>query len=135
MELKELALISKGSLRGASIEVSEFSIDTRSLKKGEVYIAIEGQNFDGHDFVEDAEKKGAKAIIVSREVSTSLPFIVANNTLDFIQAIAVHNRSSFGGNVIGITGTNGKTTSKQILSSLLSKIHKTHKTDGNKKDI
>jgi len=132
MELKDLALLSKGSLRGDSLEISEFSIDTRSIKKGEVYIAIEGQNFDGHDFIEDAEKKGARALIVSREVSSFLPFIVVNNTLDFMETIAVHNRSSFSGNVIGITGTNGKTTSKQILSSLLSQIHKTHKTDGNK---
>lgn len=132
MELKDLALLSNGSLRGDSLEASEFSLDTRSIKKGEVYIAIEGQNFDGHDFIEDAEKKGARALIVSREVSSSLPFIVINNTLDFMETIAIHNRSSFSGNVIGITGTNGKTTSKQILSSLLSQIHKTHKTDGNK---
>ena len=132
MELKDLALLSNGSLRGDSLEISEFSIDTRSIKKGEVYIAIEGPNFDGHDFIEDAEKKGARALIVSREVSSILPFIVVDNTLDFMVTIAVHNRSSFDGNVIGITGTNGKTTSKQILSSLLSQIHKTHKTDGNK---
>ena len=132
MELKDLALLSNGSLRGDSVEISEFSIDTRSIKKGEVYIAIEGPNFDGHDFIEDAEKKGARALIVSREVSSILPFIVVNNTLDFMETIAVHNRSFFSGNVIGITGTNGKTTSKQILSSLLSQIHKTHKTDGNK---
>ena len=132
MELKDLALLSKGSLRGDSIDVSEFSIDTRSIKKGDVYIAIEGQNFDGHDFIEDAEKKGAKAIIVSKEISSILPSIVVTNALDFMEAIAVHNRSSFSGNVIGITGTNGKTTSKQILSSLLSQVHKTHKTDGNK---
>ena len=132
MELKDLALLSKGSLRGDSIDVSEFSIDTRSIKKGDVYIAIEGQNFDGHDCIEDAEKKGAKAIIVSKEISSILPSIVVTNALDFMEAIAVHNRSSFSGNVIGITGTNGKTTSKQILSSLLSQVHKTHKTDGNK---
>jgi len=132
MELKDLALLSNGSLRGDSLEISEFSIDTRSIKKGEAYIAIEGPNFDGHDYIEDAEKKGARALIVSREVSSILPFIVVNNTLDFMETIAVHNRSSFNGNVIGITGTNGKTTSKQILSSLLSQIHKTHKTDGNK---
>jgi len=132
MELKNLALLSNGSLRGDSVEISEFSIDTRSIKKGEVYIAIKGPNFDGHDFIEDAEKKGARALIVSREVSSILPFIVVNNTLDFMETIAVHNRSSFSGNVIGITGTNGKTTSKQILSSLLSQIHKTHKTEGNK---
>ena len=65
MELKDLALLSNGSLQGNTLEVSEFSIDTRSIKKGEVYIAIEGQNFDGHDFIEDAEKKGAIAFIAS----------------------------------------------------------------------
>ena len=82
MELKDLALLSNGSLHGDSLEASEFSIDTRSIKKGEVYIAIEGQNFDGHDFIKDAENKGARAFIVSREVSSNLPFIVVNNTLD-----------------------------------------------------
>ena len=132
MQLKDLALLSNGLLNGSSLEVAEFSIDTRSIKKGEVYIAIEGENFDGHDFIEEAEKKEAAALIVSKAISSYLPFIIVNNTLDFMETIAVHNRSYFNGDVIGITGTNGKTTSKQILSNLLSKIHKTHKTDGNK---
>ena len=77
MELKDLALLSNGSLLGDSLEASEFSIDTRSIKKGEVYIAIEGQNFDGHDYIEDAEIKGASSLIVSREISSSLPFILS----------------------------------------------------------
>tara|TARA_Y100001970_G_scaffold122166_1_gene151423 strand:- start:9027 stop:10364 length:1338 start_codon:yes stop_codon:yes gene_type:complete len=132
MELEDLAIISNGSLYGDSLEVSEFSIDTRSIKKGEVYIAIEGEYLDGHDFIREAEKSQAKALIVSRVVNSDLPFIVVKNTLDFIQDIAVHNRASFNGNVIGITGTNGKTTSKQILSKLLSQNHRSHKTDGNK---
>tara|TARA_Y100001970_G_scaffold246604_1_gene314687 strand:- start:1279 stop:2616 length:1338 start_codon:yes stop_codon:yes gene_type:complete len=132
MQLEDLALISKGSLYGDSLEVSEFSIDTRSIKKGQVYIAIEGEYLDGHDFIGEAEKRQAKALIVSRTVKSNLPFIVVKNTLDFMQDIAVHNRASFKGNVVGITGTNGKTTSKQILSNLLSQKHRSHKTDGNK---
>ena len=132
MELKDLALLSNGVLHGDSEIVSEYSIDTRSLKEGEVYIAIKGENFDGHDFLDEAEKNKAKALIVSREVNSKLPFIVVKDTLDFMQTIALHNRSVFKGNVIGITGTNGKTTSKQILSNLLSYSHETHKTDGNK---
>ena len=132
MNLQNLALVSKGSLYGDSCEVSEFSIDTRTLKRGEVYIAIEGKNFDGHNFIDDAEKKGAKAFVVSKVIKSDLPFILVNNTLDFMVAIADRNRLSFEGNVIGITGTNGKTTSKQILSNLFSQVHKTHKTDGNK---
>ena len=132
MNLQDLALVSKGSLYGDSCEVSEFSIDTRTLKRGEVYIAIEGKNFDGHNFIDDAEKKGAKAFVVSKVIKSDLPFILVNNTLDFMVAIADRNRLSFEGNVIGITGTNGKTTSKQILSNLFSQVHKTHKTDGNK---
>ncbi len=132
MELKDLALLSNGVLHGDSVIVSEYSIDTRSLKEGEVYIAIKGENFDGHDFLDEAEKNKAKALIVSREVNSKLPFIVVKDTLDFMQTIALHNRSVFKGNVIGITGTNGKTTSKQILSNLLSYSHETHKTVGNK---
>ena len=62
MELKDLALLSNGSLRGGTLKVSNFSIDTRSIKKGEVYIAIEGQNFDGHDFIKDAENNGLKGV-------------------------------------------------------------------------
>ena len=132
MELKDLALVSNGLLHGDSLEISEFSIDTRSVKEGDVYIAIKGNNFDGHDFIEEAENKKAKALIVNKVVRSNLPFVVVSNTLNFMEAIASHNRSSFKGNVIGITGTNGKTTSKQIISNLLSQIHKTHKTVGNK---
>ncbi len=132
MQLEDLALISQGSLHGNSLEVSEFSIDTRSINKGEVYIAIEGEYLDGHDFIKEAEKSQAKALIVNRSVRSHLPFIVVKNTLDFMQDIAAHNRASFKGNVVGITGTNGKTTSKQILSNLLSQKHRSHKTDGNK---
>ena len=132
INLQDLALVSKGSLFGDSLEVSEFCIDTRTLRRGEVYIAIEGENFDGHAFIDDAEEKGAKAFVVSKVVKSDLPFILVNNTLDFMEAIAAQNRLSFEGNVVGITGTNGKTTSKQILSNLFSQVHKTHKTDGNK---
>ncbi len=132
MELKELASISHGSLHGDSLEVSKFSIDTRSINKGEVYIAIEGEHFDGHAFVKEAEKKEARALIVNRPVRSNLPFVVVKNTLNFIQDIAYHNRASFKGDVIGITGTNGKTTSKQMLSSLLSQKQRNHKTEGNK---
>ena len=132
MKLEDLALISNGALYGDSLEISEFSIDTRSIKKGEVYIAIEGEYFDGHDFIAEAEKKQAKALIVSRFVESYLPLIVVKNTLDFMQDIAVYNRASFNGDVVGITGTNGKTTSKQILSKLLSQKQSSHKTDGNK---
>ena len=76
MELKDLALLSNGSLRGDSLEVFEFSIDTRSIKKGQVYIAIEGQNFDGHDFIEDAENKGASALIAVSYTHLTLPTIL-----------------------------------------------------------
>ena len=84
MNLQDLALVSKGSLSGDSCEVSEFSIDTRTLKRGEVYIAIEGKNFDGHNFIDDAEKKGEKAFVVSKVIKSDLPFILVNNTLDFM---------------------------------------------------
>ena len=63
MFLKDLAQISRGTLLGESLNVNDFSIDSRSIKKGQLYIALKGDNFDGHDFVEEALKKGASASV------------------------------------------------------------------------
>ena len=131
MFLKDLAQISKGSLLGESLNISDFSIDSRSIKKGQLYVALKGVNFDGHDFVEEALKKGASAVVISKDLEGDFPRIVVKDTKEFINSIAAHNREEFKGKVIGITGTNGKTSSKQILSNLLNE-NNCHRTEGNK---
>ena len=71
---------------------------------------MKGDNFDGHDFVEEAFKKGVSAVVISKDLEGDFPKIVVKDTKEFINSIAVHNRKEFKGKVIGITGTNGKTS-------------------------
>lgn len=116
--------------------VSSVSIDTRSIKKNSIYVAIKGNNFDGHDFVDEAVKKGAKAVVVSsrklnRFDHLELPIISVRNTLDAYAELAKIWRSKNKAKVISITGSNGKTSTKEILAHLLSKKYKVHKTHAN----
>ena len=130
--LKQLAEISNGKLSGPSINVDSFSIDTRTINPNEAYIALKGENFDGHEFISEAALKGASTAIVSRPIEVDIPHIIVSDTLEFMKNIAEFNRNQFKGKVIGITGTNGKTTTKQIVANLLNGTNLCHKTLGNK---
>ena len=132
MNLNKLAEISKGTLLGPSLPIKSFSIDTRTIKPNETYIALAGNNFDGHDFISEAVLKGASAAVVSKPVEVDIPHIIVDDTQEFMKDIADYNRNQFKGKVIGITGTNGKTSTKQILSNLLNGSNLCHKTIGNK---
>ncbi len=132
MNLLDLANISQGTLRGESSNVESFSIDTRTIKPKEVYIALKGQNFDGHLFITEAIKKGASAIVLDRQVECNIPNIIVDDSYKFMNHVAVHNRNYFKGKMVGITGTNGKTTTKQIIANLLNSQGSCHQTIGNK---
>ena len=130
--LKQLAEISKGKSSGLSINIDSFSIDTRTINLNEAYIALEGENFDGHEFISEAALKGASAVIVNKPIEADIPHIIVADTLEFMKSIAEYNRKEFKGKMIGITGTNGKTTTKQIVANLLNETNLCHKTLGNK---
>ncbi|MFL2707175.1 MAG: UDP-N-acetylmuramoyl-tripeptide--D-alanyl-D-alanine ligase [Gammaproteobacteria bacterium] len=132
MDLLKLADISKGRLFGESLNINGFSIDTRSIKNNDLFIALKGENFDGHEFISEAIAKGAAALVVNKSIQSDVPQILVENTYEFIKQVALFNRKQFTGKMIGITGTNGKTTSKQITSNLLSQTKFCHKTIGNK---
>ncbi|MEQ9402006.1 MAG: bifunctional UDP-N-acetylmuramoyl-tripeptide:D-alanyl-D-alanine ligase/alanine racemase [Cyclobacteriaceae bacterium] len=105
-------------------KVSGFSVDSRSLtgRDDEVFIAIKGPNRDGHDFIQSAWDNGIRNFIVEREVpGIEADFLIVDNSVDALQKIAADHRSRFKSEVIGITGSNGKTTIKEWLSVLLSK--------------
>jgi len=126
--LKDLIKITKGKLiqGGPDIKIKNFSIDTRTLKKGDVFLAIKGENFDGHDFLTEAIKKKVKGIIVS-----NFPFSISyfqkekifvlkvKNTLLTLQEIAKFFRKKFNGKIVAITGSNGKTTTKEMIAKVL----------------
>ena len=132
MNLSKLAEISEGQLFGEVTSIDSFSIDSRTLKQNDLYIALEGKNYDGAQFIPEAINKGAVGIISNNQIEQDIPNIVVASTYEFMERVAKYNRSKFSGKVIGITGTNGKTSTKQILSNLLNDGKSCHKTLGNK---
>lgn len=118
--------------------VTGISIDTRTLQPGDVFVAFTGTRVDGHERIEEAFSKQAAAVIISRpEAQYALqnfahfPVLLAQDTLQAVQAIARQERDSFDGPVFGITGSNGKTTSKEMLLASLSTVTQPLGTKGN----
>jgi UDP-N-acetylmuramoyl-tripeptide--D-alanyl-D-alanine ligase len=115
-----------------------FSIDSRSIAPGEVFFAIRGERFDGHDFIPAAFERGAAAAVVARERLASLPdaalaapLLVVEETLTALQALAAAVRRRWGGTLIGITGSAGKTTTKEAVAAALATCFRVHKSQGN----
>ncbi|WP_428309877.1 UDP-N-acetylmuramoyl-tripeptide--D-alanyl-D-alanine ligase [Hydrocarboniphaga sp.] len=92
--------------------------DTRQLQRGDLFVALVGDRFDGHDFLRRAASLGAAGALVSQRVDADLPQIVVPDTLRGLQDYACAWRSTFKAPVIGVTGSNGKTTTKQLLAAL-----------------
>ena len=112
------------------IEIKNIVIDDKDVSKNSVFIAIIGKNFNGHDFVPLAFKKGAAFAITEKEVA-NFPQIVVKNTREAFLKIASLNRSFFNGFLFGITGSVGKTSTKDMLAIILNDQMNTLKTIGN----
>jgi len=112
--------------------ITKISIDSRKLTPGDLFIAIKGDRFDGHNFIEEVIKKGAGAIIVSKDIKPDLPAttLKVNDTLIALGKIAAYYRQKFKIPLVAITGSNGKTTTKEMLAHLLSKKFTTLKSQG-----
>ena len=115
-------------------KITNISTDTRGLKVGSLFFAIKGVQFNGNDYVEDALKKGASFVVTdsSRFKSTNDKNIIyVNNTIVALRKIAKNILKKFNGDVIGVTGSNGKTTTTKIISSVLNKSSGTIKNYNN----
>ena len=112
---------------------SGVSIDTRTLKKGDLFFALEGPNFNGNNFAKDALEKGADCIVVDKinSIELSSKVIVVNNSLRILQELATHHRKMLNTTIIAITGSNGKTTTKEFIREVLSKNYNILATEGN----
>lgn len=118
------------------IELGEFSKDTRTIAENDVYVAIKGENFDGHDFIMEAIKKKASLIISEKElseeiISKNVPILIVDNTIKTLQDIALYKRNKYDIPVIAITGSVGKTSTKDMVASIVSEEYKTLYTSGN----
>jgi len=120
-----------GGSSSVNVEFEGVYTDTREDGKGKLFIALEGDSFDGHDFVQHAEDSGAKAIITHKKLSTNLPTITVGNTEEAYRGIASWHRQLFSPIVIAITGSNGKTSTKNMLANILSTGAPTLFTQGN----
>ena len=133
--IQELQKASQGKLvqGNSSIRVKGISINSRSLKTGDAFIAIAGKNFDGHDFVFDAIKKKAAAVIIAKNlegIPTHVPVIQVKDTIQALGQIARNYRDRFRIPVIAITGSAGKTTTKEMLAYTLAGRFKVLKNIG-----
>ena len=124
MEMKDLYQLFLGS-KGAST-------DSRKVEKGQIYFALKGENFDGNLFAQDALQAGALAVVVDNaELATQKQIIYVENVLETLQQLANYHRKQFQIPVIGITGSNGKTTTKELLQAVLSQKYHVIATKGN----
>ncbi len=99
--------------------VHSISSDTRSLQNGEVFLALKGENFDGHDYLEQAAQKGALALISEKEIKTKTPIVLVKNALEAFVAIAEKMREGFRGPVFAVTGSAGKSSTRDMVAVLL----------------
>jgi UDP-N-acetylmuramoyl-tripeptide--D-alanyl-D-alanine ligase len=127
--------------RPGSMALRDFSIDSRTLQPGQVFVAIKGETFDGHSFIVNALQAGAGAIIAQRpptesEAAITSPagpaaWVSVPDPLAALQAAARFQRARHAALFIGVTGSNGKTTTKEMLRHLFGGIHRTWATEGN----
>ncbi|MCX7797866.1 MAG: UDP-N-acetylmuramoyl-tripeptide--D-alanyl-D-alanine ligase [Melioribacter sp.] len=116
--------------------VSCVSIDSRKINGPSLFVAIKGERFDGHNFVEEAISKGAKAVIINKNKlrkfnSLKIPFITVPDTIKAYGELAARWRDKLNAKVISITGSNGKTTTKEMIASLLSERFNVVKSEAN----
>ena len=115
-----------------------YSIDSRTIRPGELFFAIRGERFDGHDFIAGAVERGAVAAVVSRnkaaslsDAALSLPLLIAEDSLVALQSLAAHVRRQWGRHVVAITGSAGKTTTKEAIAAALGARFRVLKSAGN----
>jgi len=130
LELADIARWVGGRMHGANVGIDVVSTDTRTLAPGALFVALRGERHDAHSFAGQAAACGASALLVERELPVALPQVVVLNTLFALGDLAREVRMQRAARVIGITGSNGKTTVKSLLAAILSRHGRTHVNTG-----
>lgn len=131
MRLSELAAIVGGELRGRDAGFAALSIDTRTLNPGDLYLALCGERFDGNDFVAEAMRAGAAGAVVERLADVDVPQVLVTDGRAALGRLSAAWRRRWRGRVVGVTGSNGKTTVKEMVAAVLGESAPVLKTRGN----
>ena len=133
LSLKSIENATGGTVYGKDLSITNVSIDSRTVKPGGLYVAIRGDRFDGHSFLEAAKENGAVAFMVEEAPQTTgTPYILVKDTRLAFLALASLYRQSFPNLfLVGLTGSVGKTTTKEMIWAVLSEAYNTLKTEGN----
>lgn len=134
--LEEIALSCSGKFVGSEsdrkIEIASVERDSRQIKDGSLFLAIKGERVDGHDYIEKCFESGAVCAICEKAPENpTKPYILVDSTLEAVKKIAKAYREKFDIPVVGVSGSVGKTSTKEMLYAVLSQKYKTHKTQGN----
>jgi UDP-N-acetylmuramoyl-tripeptide--D-alanyl-D-alanine ligase len=128
----------ESAANAGALEVCGYSIDSRTVAPGELFFAVRGERLDGHDFVDAALKRGAVAAVVSRalvatlpDAALAVPLLIAEDPLLALQALAAHVRRQWGRRVVAVTGSAGKTTTKEAVAAALGAKFYVLKSQGN----
>jgi UDP-N-acetylmuramoyl-tripeptide--D-alanyl-D-alanine ligase len=131
LRLSEVALWTRGTLHGADAPVRGVSTDSRKVGADELFVALKGEHHDGHEHLAQAAERGASGALVMRRVNSDLPQVVVADTLLALGDLASAVRAKRRARVVGITGSNGKTTVKTLTASILQRHGRTHSNAGN----
>lgn len=130
MRLSDIARWTSGRLHGADGRVSSIATDSRQPQSGALFVALKGERFDAHNFVAGAQRQGAVAALLNRQLEIPLPQLIVADTEIALGDIAKAVRRDRHACVVGITGSNGKTTVKTLVASILGCMGRTHTNAG-----
>ena len=135
IKLSKIAKLLSLDLQGSDMNIHNLAIDSRHVKNGDFFVAIEGKKCDGHDYIQESINSGALAILCNDRFDVSklrVPYIVCQDTLKSLGELAAGYRKIIGSPfTIGITGTNGKTTVTQLTTEILKQCFSVSTTLGN----
>jgi UDP-N-acetylmuramoyl-tripeptide--D-alanyl-D-alanine ligase len=131
MTLAELREPLAATLHGGDCNILGVSTDSRTLSRGDLFVALRGETFDGHDYISQVEAKGAVAALVSVSNASSLPQLRVTDTQRALGLLGAYNRTLYSGSLVAITGSSGKTTVKNMVQAVLSRCGAVMATAGN----
>lgn len=131
LQTKEIAQLVQGQLVGADIQIQSVSTDSRNINQGDLFIALKGPNFDGHQFAADVISKGAVALIVEQQLPVAVPQIIVADTRLALGALGAAVKQKVNPKSVAVTGSVGKTTVKEMMAAILDRIGNVLATAGN----